>query len=170
MAGRGRTMSGDAGQASDVARGADARFSVSWMSSRVMREASARYAVLHYKSDPTAEDKKLSEQPEEYIILVQGNDMTPFQTKDEKYHLANSYLQTKKAKEKLAPNRVNYELKPDGKSVNAAYFHFPKKAASGEPFIASDEKGVLFICQLGNTQLKVDFDLKKMVLQNTADL
>jgi hypothetical protein len=170
LAGTGRSMPGSPEQATDVARGGDVRFFISWVSSRVMREASARYAVLHYGKDPAQEDKKLDQQPEEYSILVQGDDMTPFQLKDEKYYQANAYLQTRSTKQKIIASHVNYELKPNGTAINSAFFFFPKKAASGEPLIASDEKGVGFICRLEGSNLKAEFELKKMVAQGKPDL
>jgi hypothetical protein len=170
LAGTGRSMPGTPEQATDVARGGDVRFFISWVSSRVMREASARYAVLHYGKDPAEEDKKLDQQAEEYSILVQGDDMTPFQLKDEKYYQANAYLLSKNTKQKFSPSHLNYERKPNGTAINSVFFFFPKTSASGDPLIASDEKGVAFICRLEGPTLKADFELKKMTVQGKPDL
>lgn len=65
--------------------------------------------------------------------------MTPFEDKDEQYYQQNAFLRTKVTKRKVLPNRVTYEMKSDGKSVNAAKFFFLKTTSSTEPLISPNE-------------------------------
>jgi hypothetical protein len=168
--GRGRGLPGSMEQSSDQARGAQARFNVLWMSSLVMRKALVRRAVLHYGKKSAEEDETLKQQPEEYFVVVQGTDMTPFHDKNEEYYRANAFLQTKTTKQKIFPSHVSYVISPDGKSVYAAKFLFPKKTSSGEQLIAPTERGVEFICRFEGSPLRAEFDPQKMVDDKGPDL
>jgi len=166
----GRGLPGSMEQSSDQARGAQARFYVLWMSSLVMRKALARRAVLHYGKNEAEENERLTQQPEEYFVVVQGTDMTPFHDKNEEYYRANVFLQTRIGRQKISPSHVSYVMSPDGKSVYAAKFLFPKKTPAGEPVIAASEKSVQFICGFEGSPLRADFDLQKMVGEKEPDL
>lgn len=166
----GRSLPGSMEQSSDQARGAQARFYVLWMSSLVMRKALARRAVLHYGKNEAEENEKLKQQPEEYFVVVQGTDMTPFHDKNEEYYRANAFLQTKTGRQKISPSHVSYVMSPDGKSVYAAKFLFPKKTPAGEQVITPNEKSVQFICRFEGSPLRADFDLQKIADEKEPDL
>jgi hypothetical protein len=147
-----------------------ANYAVYWMSSRTMRAAFGRQQVLHSGKDE-AEIEKLVDQPtEEYQVAIQGRDMTPFTTNDEAFFQAHSWLEMKKTKEKVPASKVSFQRGADGKAINAVFFVFPKKSTNGEATIAADEKGVSFICTLGKSTLKTDFDPRKMSDQKGPDL
>ncbi|HKW62916.1 MAG TPA: hypothetical protein VJN89_10255 [Candidatus Acidoferrum sp.] len=148
---------GDAG-----ATGDELRFNVYWASSRIMRAASARKSVLHGGKQDVDVAKYASEPQEEYQIVVQSEDMTPFVRHDEKFYQDNSSLDVKKTKQKISPSHVSYEKDEKGQ-VGAAVFFFPKKTASGEPNVPSDEKNVEFNCKIEGSRLRVNFDPQKMV-------
>lgn len=166
--GGGRALPSTMEQSTDHARAGQARFYVFWMSSLVMRKALARRAVLHYGRSAAEEDEILKQQPDEYIIVVQGTDMTPFHDKSEEFYRANVFLQTKITQQKISPGRVSYVMSPDGKSVKAAKFLFPRKLSSGEPLIAPNERSVLFVCRIEGSPLRTDFDPQKMVVDEKA--
>src|SRR5579864_9266740 len=63
---------------------------VYWQSSRVMRAATARQAVLHGESVDV--DKYASQPQDEYQIIVRMQDMTPFRQHDEKFFQSNAFL------------------------------------------------------------------------------
>lgn len=147
-----------------------AQFSVYWMSSRTMRAALGRRQVLHAGRDAAEVEAFVSKPLDEYEIVVQGRDMSPFVNNDEKFFQANALLEVKKSKDKIAPSRVTLERGADGKTVTGAFFYFPKKSASGENEIAPDEKGVTFSVKLGKSTLKTDFDPRKMDDQKGSDL
>src|SRR5215831_9300543 len=90
---------GPQGGGSNAPETDDLSFFVHWASSRVMRAASARRAVLKGKSD--LDVAQYASQPqEEYQIAVQSEDMSPFVRHDENFYKQNSYLETKKSKMK----------------------------------------------------------------------
>src|SRR5438105_3251428 len=118
-------------QGSNEASASELEMDVYWASSRVMRAASARRAILHGGKTDVDVDKYASQPQEEYQIVMQSEDMTPFVRHDEKFFQANSFLEPKKSKQKIAPSHVVYE-RGEKSQVSAAVFFFPKKTASGE--------------------------------------
>lgn len=147
------------------AAGDELRFNVYWASSRVMRAASARKSALHGGKQDVDVAKYASEPQEEYQVVVQSEDMSPFARHDEKFFQDNSFLDVKKTKQKVSPSHVKYERDEKG-LVGAAVFFFPKKTASGEPTLPSDEKNVEFNCKIEGSRLRVNFEPQKMVDQS----
>ena len=147
-----------------------AEFAVYWMSSRTMRAALGRRQILHGGKDPAEVEKFVNQPLEEYEIVVQGRDMSPFVNNDEKFFQSNALLEIKKSKEKVSPSHVMFERGADGKTVTGAFFFFPKKSAAGENIVAPDEKSVQFTVSLGKSALKADFDPRKMDDQKGPDL
>lgn len=165
-----RNLPSQVGQSDGATIGSDVTFNVYWASSRVMRQASARQAVLHGGKSETDAEKFLNQPADEFEIVIQGVDMAPFVRKDEKFFQANAYLQPRKSKQKFSPSHVHYERDEAGQLVTAAVFFFPKKISSGEPIIANDEKNVEFTCKLESATWRVNFEPQKMVGQNGPDL
>jgi hypothetical protein len=138
-----------------------------WHSSRVIRAASAREAVLHGLMDQSAVEKFTDAPRAEYEIVLQMDDMTPFLAKDENFYQQNAFLQMRRSKLKLPPSKVLYERL--GTTSADVVFFFPK-TAEGAPTIASDEADVVFSCKVANQTLRADFKPKKMVDQFGPDL
>jgi hypothetical protein len=155
--GPGSATGSEAGGAGD-----ELRFNVYWASSRIMRAASARKSVLHGDKKDVDVAKYANEPQEEYQVVVQSEDMTPFVRHDEKFFQENSFLGVKKTKQKISPSQVRYERDEKG-LVAAAVFLFPKKTAAGEPTVPNDEKTVEFNCKIEGSRLQVNFDPQKMV-------
>lgn len=133
---------------------------VFWQSSRVMRAATAREAVLHGQQVDV--DKYTAEPQTEYQLILRMADMTPFTQRDEKFFQDNAFLQAKKSKDKILPTHVTYEKNAQGK-VQDAIFFFPKTISSGAPTIANDEKDVLFFCKIADQMVRVGFRPQEMV-------
>jgi hypothetical protein len=134
-----------------------------------MRGASARKSeLLGGKNVDVA--KYANEPQEEYQIIVQSEDMTPFFRRDEKSFQANATLQMKKSKLNVSPSHVRYERDANGILVTAAVFYFPKKTAIGAATIPGDERTVEFSCKVEGTVLRVSFDLQKMTDSSGPDL
>lgn len=133
---------------------------VFWQSSRVMRAATAREAVLHGQQVDV--DKYVSQLQTEYQIVLNMEDMTPFKQHDEKFFQDKAFLQTKKDKDKIPPTRVVYDKNPQG-SIKDVIFFFPKTTSSGEPTISSDEKEVQFSCKIADSPVRVGFRPQEMV-------
>src|SRR5207247_5023236 len=68
-------------------------FDVFWASSRVMRAASARRAVLHGGKTDVDVDKYATAPQEEYQIVLRSEDMAPFVRHGEKFFQDNSFLE-----------------------------------------------------------------------------
>lgn len=147
-----------------------ARFLARWMSSRTLREAVVRAAVIDKQLKEDAAEKQLAVQVETYEVVVLGEDMKPFQGLDEKALAEKTYLQTKKTKQKIVPVRVEIARSKDGKSVEAVAFLFAKKSATGESTIPADEKGIEFNCSPGRAKIQTTFDIAKMEDTQGRDL
>jgi hypothetical protein len=133
---------------------------VFWQSSRVMRAATAREAVLHGQQLDV--DKYVAEPQTEYQIILRMADMTPFTQHDEKFFQDNAFLQTKKSKDRISPTHVVYEKNAKG-SIQDAIFFFPKTTSSGAPTISNDEKEVQFTCKIADSPVRVGFKPQEMV-------
>lgn len=161
LSGGRRALSNSLGDSND-SLSKDVKFGVFWMSSRVMRAATARRAVLQSRSTQAVAEKYVGQPQPEYEIVIQGGDMTPFIQRDEKFYQANSYLQTQSTKQKIPPSHVTYQRSPSGKSILAAKFFFPRKTPSGESTIAGDEKRVEFVCRVEGSPAIVGFEVQNM--------
>lgn len=170
IAGRDRGLPGTLDRSAETSVGGELNFHVFWASSRVMRAASARKAILHGGMKHVDVEKYASEPQEEYQIVLQSEDMAPFFRHDEKFFQANAFLEIRKTKLKIAPSHVRYERDEKGQLVTSAVFFFPKKTSSGDPTIGRDEKNVEFNCKIEGSTLRVNFEPQKMVDQNGAAL
>jgi hypothetical protein len=145
-------------------------FMVRWLSSRIIREALLRNAELSGQVKKADAAKDLSTPVETYEVLVFGPQMDGFGAAAESALKENVLLTCKKTKQKIAPATVNIERTPDGKTIRAIVFSFPKQTVAGEPTIASTEKTVEFSCALPGVKFKVSFDLPKMEDSRGRDL
>lgn len=170
LSGRDRSLPGDLAHSSENSVGGELNFYVYWGSSRVMRAASARRAILHGSKKDVDFEKYVSEPQEEYQVVLQSEDMSPFVRHDEKFFQDNAYLQTKKTKQKISPSHVQYERDANGQLVTNVIFFFPKKNSAGDPTIGPDEKSVEFNCKLEGQTLRVNFEPQKMVDSKVPDL
>jgi hypothetical protein len=148
----------------------DIPFVVNWISSRTMRAAIARRDVLRFRKTEAEAEKYAREPQNNYAILLQGADMSPFLHAGEKYYQANSFLLLKNEGRKASPVRVEIQREPVNKTVVAAFFYFAKNLPTGAPLIPSVEESIEFTCKIGTSKLKVTFELKKMTTEAGADL
>ena len=165
----------------DITRGAkpltegrpEAIFALHWASSRTIRRAQARNAVLQHRVLEADAEKFLAQEPTEYRVVVLGSDMTPFSRaaeKDLREMKEKSYLAPKKSKARLAPEHIEIERTGDGTKVLAVHFYFAKRTAAGEPTLTPEEKGAEFSCLIGKTTLKDSFEFQKMTDNQGVDL
>ena len=170
IAGRARGLPGGLDRSAETSAGGELNFNIYWASSRVIRAASARRAVLHGQKKDVDVAKYAAEPQSEIQILIQSQDMTPFVRNDEKFFQANAFLQPHKSKQMISPTHVHYGRDATGRLVTGAIFFFPKKTVSGDPVVAGDEKDVEFICKIEGSTLRVGFEPNKMIDQNGPDL
>jgi len=139
-----------------------ATFLVRWASSRTMREAASRRAVLAGQMKEEDANKELAHPVEVYQLLVTGADMQPFVGVDDGELKRGALLTTKKTKQRIIPSSVAIERTPNGPGIQAIVFSFPKKTPTGEATIAADEKGADFTCVAGAVRIQATFDIPKM--------
>jgi hypothetical protein len=154
----------------DAAAASQASYSVFWWSSRTIRAASMRRAVLKGTMTEADAEKTVDTVPDDYMILVQGSNMQIFQHRGEQAFEKVAYILLKKTKQKIYPSKVAFLKASDGTTVTGAVFYFPKKDANGEPTIAPDEKEIDFFLQMGDAKLLTYFEPRKMVDSKGEDL
>lgn len=143
-------------------------YQVTWQSAHTIRAAKLRQAALCGKVDSERGEELLEEQPEQYIIVVNSPDMTPFDGMDEDALLKNTSLQSKKTQKKISPESVY--IQRSGKTVYSLTFKFPRKTDSGEPWISTDDKEIEFVAQSGKFNMKAKFQPPKMAGKTGLDL
>lgn len=146
-----------------------AAFAVRWVSSQTMREALVRNAELNGQMSESQGQSQLGQQPPAYQIMITGPDMFPFQQSTEEGVKDAAYLQVKKSKQKIQPEKVQFEKSPDGSKVSTVIIAFPK-TAGGQPTIPTDAKGAEFFLSLGKTKIQTSFDFSKMEGAQGRDL
>ena len=145
-------------------------FAVRWFSSRTMREAFVRNAVLTGSMKEEDAEKQLAQPLDEFQVLISGPQMTPFQSAEESAIKQEATLTTKKGKQKLQASKVEIQRAPDGKTVRAIMISFPKKTAGGEATVGADEKGAEFALSSPGISIKTSFDFSKMYDGQGRDL
>jgi hypothetical protein len=164
--GSGQTQRPGANGAADVGAGAQTvatvTFVVRWASSRTVREALLRGAILAGQITEDAAAQQLAQPVETYEIVLTAPDMKPFQSVDEKILEHGAFLMDRKTKEKVAPTAVKIQSSEDGKKIQSVAFFFPKKSDSGVSTIGADMKVVDFQCVVTNVKIEASFDTSKM--------
>lgn len=153
-----------------AAAAAQQSYSVFWWSSRTIRAAAMRRAVLKGTVKEEDAEKTLANNPKEYEVLVQSQNMAIFQIRGEDAFSKAAWLQLKKSKDKVFPTKVVFLKAADGATVSGVVFCFAKNGASGAPTIAPDEKEMDFYLMVGGSKILTAFDPRKMVDSQGEDL
>ena len=119
-------------------------FVVRWASSRTVREALLRNAILAGQIKEDEATQQLAQPVDTYEIVVAAPDMKPFQSVDEKILEHSAFLVDRKTKQKVAPTSVKIRNSDDGKKVESVAFFFPKKSDSGVSTIARMKRSWIF--------------------------
>lgn len=164
----GRDKSAVNGTGASQGMGPATDYTISWFSSRTIREAMARRKEL--TGTPSDEARKpLAAEPPTYEVAVLGNNLMAFGRVNLDALKDHSYLMSKKTKEKITPTKVIVQTGQDGRRPVAIIFEFAKTTPSGEPTIAKDEKSVEFFTEAGTQPVKTSFDLSKMIDKQGVD-
>jgi len=143
-------------------------FYIRWVSSRTLREASARRLALLRQVPPNAAETSPPKVLDEFEVAIAGPDMSGFDGVREPTLRSKCYLWVS-SRRKIAPWRVEFGRSGNGK-VRGVLFRFPRKTADGEPLISSHDTRVWFIEYGSGVQIRVAFSLKAMVDSNGLDL
>ena len=155
-------LNGTPGSGSKTSNTGPRPYNVFWWSSRTIRAATARLAVLKGTMTEAAAEQFVTRPRDEYEVRIQGEDMSVFQERGEKPFAAAAFLQMKKTKAKVFPSHVAFVRSADGSTVTAAVFCFPRRDAAGVPTIAPGEKEIDFYLQIGDHKLLTYFEPKQM--------
>ena len=159
-----------ASEKEDSAAANQATYSVFWWSSRTIRAASMRRAVLKGTMTQADAEKTLvecSRRLHDFGARHQHADLSaPRRRSISKDRVHRTQ---RRPKQKLYPTKVAFTKGSDG-TVNGAVFYFSKKGAGGEPSISPDEKEIDFYLQMGGAKLLTYFDPRKMVDSKGEDL
>jgi hypothetical protein len=171
------TGEGDAGEESGEGggRGEDndrgrITFVIRWVSSRTIRQAWVRGAVLQKRISESDIDKFLPPPSDDSQLLIVGRDMSLFKKLDEATLRASSFLLLTKSKQRISPIAVDIVRLRDGKGIKGILFHFPKKPLVTSSATSIDDNDLTFVSQVGATEIKTSFDLQKMVDNEGIDL
>jgi hypothetical protein len=144
------------------------KFTVSWHSSHIIREAILRERELSNESQDQA-SKDLAVNYDTYQISISGTDLRAFVKEGAANLKTRSHLVTKSAKQTIPPSNIIVQGTENG-TIIAIIFEFPRKTSTGEPTIAPTEKSVEFDARVGALPLKVTFDVSKMFTKVGRDL
>jgi hypothetical protein len=98
---------------------------------------------------------------DEFELVVEGPDMTPFQDARESTLKAKCYLFVE-SNRRIGATRVVLVRSKDG-TVKGILFYFPKRDSTGEPIISSHARSVGFIEHGGGVEIYVTFNPQTMV-------
>jgi hypothetical protein len=143
-------------------------FYIRWVSSRTMREASARRLVLLKQVPPNATETNPPKVLDEFEVAIAGPNMSVFDNMREETLRSKCYLWIS-SKRKIAPSRVEFARSGTGK-VRGVLFRFPRKTPDGEPLISTHDRKVWFIEYGGGVAIRVTFNPQAMVDANGLDL
>ena len=143
-------------------------YNLFWYSSRTIREAFARRAVLKGTMTPGNAAKMVAGNPDSYEVLVNAADMSAFEGRAEDTFKDEAFLELKKGKKKI--NLTNVVFQRSSGKVVGVLFNFPKKDAEGQPSISADEKEVGFNMRVSGAWLRASFNLKQMADSQGPDL
>ena len=144
-------------------------YNVWWYSARTWRQGMARFQQLRGSLSADQAKSFVETRPSEYVIAVRGDDMRAFQGVSDDVLRGGTYLRARRTKHKLAPSRIELQRSPDGQRISMILFYFPR-TVEGEPFVAPDEKGVDFVCEIKGLSLSTTFDVRNMKAWNELDL
>jgi hypothetical protein len=141
-------------------------FVVRWASSSTVREAIVRQRQLLGISDQEKDTALLSQMPTEHVIVVSGM-MGGFLGLTEDILRGKAQLELMPRKKKISPQAVRFVW--DTGQLLAVEFYFPREL-EGVGLIGLAGERIRFYCPTTIADIKVDFDLRKMVRDGKPDL
>lgn len=143
-------------------------FYIRWVSSRTLREASARKRALLKTTPPNEDETNPPKVLDEFEVAIAGPDMSGFDNVRDATLRSKCYLWVT-SKRKIAPSRIEFAKSSAGK-VRGVLFRFPRRTPDGEPLISTHDAKVWFIEYGGGVEVRVTFNLRAMVDSHGLDL
>jgi hypothetical protein len=160
----------DAGSPGSLGGNREARtanFQVLWYSSTRVRQAMGRLGQLH-GSVSEEQVNTFSQQPmENYVIAISGPMMKPFEEASSESLKANTFLASKKDKNRKA--ELKEYVSPKDRKDGLALFAFPR-SLDGKPFLEVADEEAQFVTEQGLVRVRASFKLAKMMTNGKLDL
>jgi hypothetical protein len=147
----------------EVRRGATT-YHIVWSSATVVRQARQHLLVLAERTSGEIVDAGYLDS---YRVTVTGGDLGIFQGHTEAQIKAESYLDSRRTKLRVPPDRVIIGRFPDGRVSEVGYV-FPR-AVDGQAAISDPEARVEFRTRARGVTLRAVFDLARMVTARGPD-
>jgi hypothetical protein len=145
-------------------------FVLRWESSRTIRRALARKAVLQGSKTPALSEAQLTTEPEDYELVMVAESIVRLPDNDAATLASNTYIQGKLAGEKVHPQRIEFRDDPNTGRTTAVVFHFARQTPEGQPVVRAHEEAVEFFCQVGPRVFHAKFVPKQMASPEGPDL
>lgn len=146
-----------------------ARFLLRWESSRTVRAASARKAMLRGQlrwDKPVVEPAGI---PSEFELVLFNDPLAPFPIANEVGLKEETCLLVVGTERRVYPNEVRIRRRNDGQILEV-HFLFPKTNRRGEPVFSGKETAIEFQCYVAGAFLRVRFEPRRMRDQQGLDL
>lgn len=146
-----------------------ARFLLRWESSRTVRVASARKAMLGGQMRPGEPALEPADMAGEFELVLFNAPMAPFSIADEVGLKAETCLLVVGTERKVYPKEVRIRRRDDGQ-IMEVHFFFPKTNVRGEPVFLGKESAIEFQCYVAGAFLRARFEPRRMRDSQGLDL
>lgn len=146
-------------------------FVVRWASSRAIRLATARQAILQGKAVPEAMEMA-DERRDEYEVVVVWDRLLRHPPVDERTAARSATLRARSSAVEIQATRVAFRVGAGmSTKLDEAAFFFPKTAGPDEePWLNNAETAIDFYWQIGPGAIRARFQPEKMTLRGKRDL
>jgi hypothetical protein len=140
---------------------------VRWQSSLKIRQALARYNQLQGALSEPEIQQYLAQPMPDYTIAISCPVLEPFETATLESLSPNTFLTSRKNKEKKIGLKAYSSPKEQGGSF--ALFMFPREL-DGKPTVELADEEIVFSTQIGKLKIRAPFKLTRMIVHGTPDL
>jgi len=145
----------------------DGIFVLRWESSRTIRRALYRQAVLKGTQKPrSAEDSP----QDDYELVMVPDSTVPFPEAEPAQLAAITYIQARPSGRKINASRVEFQQDFDTGRVTAVEFYFPRLTTDDKPVLSASDETIEFFSQVGPRVFQTRFHPKEMQTAEGPDL
>jgi hypothetical protein len=146
-------------------------FKTTWISSRSIRSALMREAILCGRTKVPADkiDEFLVKGTEFYEIKLTSGYMQPFEGIGDEVLLNNTWISFDNNQTRVNPTNLEF-IRDENKTIHSIIFRFNKKSENGHPLITPEQKEVEFAIQLDKLTVRTKYQLSKMTIDGELDL
>lgn len=158
----------DVGSADARTWSPDGVFVLRWESSRTIRLALARKAML--QGDRAQASSGAEIEPEDYELVMVTESTVRLPDSNAEGVASNTYLKGKLSGLEIHPRRIEFRRNPDTDRVVAVEFYFGRRTSDGRPIAWTNEEVIEFFCQVGPRTFHAKFHPRQMTSRDGPDL